>query len=96
MDLADMPISFLRELSLWRRGSKIHFSKVSMSFHLVESMLLVTAVVEALGDIRIGRSSERGLLPLMKWSLIEESVAHRKTPMLDLVPTHANRLLDAR
>lgn len=66
-----------------------------MSFHLVELMVL-TAMVEALGDIMIGRSCERGLLPPMKWSLIEESVAHRKTPMLDLVPTHANRLLDAR
>lgn len=66
MDLTDTPIFFLGELSLWRRGSKIYFSKVSMSFLLFESMLLVTAVVEALGDIRIGRSCKRGLLPLMK------------------------------
>lgn len=90
----DRHATFLRDLSLWRCGSKMYFPKVSMSFHSVGSILLVTAMVEALSDFRIGRSCERSSPPSMKWALIEESVAHRKTPMLDLVPTHADRLSD--
>ena len=50
--------------------------------------------MDALGDIRLGKSF-KAFPPLpMTWALIEESVAHRKTPMLDLIPTRANLLLD--
>ena len=50
--------------------------------------------MDALGDIRLGKSF-KVFPPLpMTWALIEESVAHRKTPMLDVVPTRAIMLLD--
>ena len=50
--------------------------------------------MDVLGDIRLGKSF-KVFPPLpMTWALIEESVAHRKTPMLDLVPTCTIMLSD--
>ena len=50
--------------------------------------------MDALGDIRLGRSFKAFPSLPVTWALIEESVAHRKTPMLDLVPTCADMVLD--
>lgn len=53
-----------------------------------------SAIVDALGDIRLGKPF-KAFPPLpMIWALIKESVAHRKTPMLDLIPTRASMVLD--
>ena len=54
----------------------------------------MSARVEALDDIKLGRPFRVLWLFSMNCSLIEESVAQRKTPMLDLVPMHANSVLD--
>ena len=49
--------------------------------------MLFSSMVDALGEIRLGKSF-RGVWPAcVTCSLIEEWVAHRKTPMLDLVPS---------
>ena len=61
--------------------------------HYIESISF-SAILDALGDIRLGKSF-KAFPPLpMTWALIVESVAHKKTPMLDLVPTRPNTVLD--
>lgn len=50
------------------------------------SINLFHFVVDALGDIRLGNPFNTSCRPVI-CSLIDGSVAHRKTPMLDLAPT---------
>ena len=50
--------------------------------------------MDALGDITLYKSFKAFPFLRMTSALIVESVAHRNTPMLDLVPTGANMVLD--
>ena len=90
-----------RPRSAWREAND-GFRKRSLFTELWEwgggfmnfSINLFHFVVDALGNNRLGNPYNTSCRPVI-CSLIDESVAQRKTPMLDLAPIHVRRVLAA-